>query len=83
MLLPEENIEREFAIISLTLYLKSHSDRAAILAVNYYEDYMNLADDFKQLRADFEALQVENIKLKSTRTTNSVSLPSWINSRKK
>ncbi len=97
MPLPEHNLEREFAIFTLTLYLQRHPDKAAvlvrvswqlkklrgrtaILAVNHYEDYMNLADDYKRLRVDFEKLQQENIRLKlGSCSQRSISLPSLIN----
>lgn len=79
MPLPEENLEREFEILSLTLDLQQHPERAVILAVNYYEDYLNLAEDYKLLRAEFEALQKENIRLKSRVTSSPVSLPSFVN----
>lgn len=82
MPLPEHNIEREFAILALTLDLQANPDKAAILAVNHYEDYMNLADDYKQLRADFEALQIENVSLRSKRERTIPSLPSFLNSKR-
>ena len=79
MPLPEHNIEREFAILQLTLYLQANPDKAAILAVNHYEDGMSLADDYKQLRAEYERLQQENIRLKSQINHQSPSLPTFVN----
>ena len=79
MPLPEPTIERELALICLALYLQQHPERAATLALNHYEDYISLADDYKRLEKDFEALQIENIELKS-RPNNRVSprLPSFL-----
>lgn len=79
MPLPEHNPEREFAILSLTLYLQANPDKAVNLAVNHYEDKMNLADDYKQLRREFEALQIENIRLKSSLNHQTPLLPSFLN----
>lgn len=78
-MLPEHNLEREFALLMLELYLKQFPERAKILAVNHYEDYMNLSDDYKLLRMSFEALQMENIRLKSALDAKrSPQLPSFI-----
>ena len=82
MPLPEQNIEREFALISLALDLRKYPEKAFILALNYYEDYMSLADDYKQLQKDFERLQIENIRLKSLTNHRSPSLPLWIKSNR-
>ena len=80
MPLPEHKIEREFALIALALDLRQHPDKAFILTLNYYEDYMNLADDYKRLEANYEALRMENIKLKSSNNRKSVFLPLFLNS---
>lgn len=82
MPLPEQNIEREFALISLAMDLRKYPEKAFVLALNYYEDYSNLADDYKQLQKDFNRLQIENIRLKSERTRRSSLLPSWVNSNR-
>ena len=79
MPLPEQNPERELSLILLSRHLQQHPEQATILALNHYEDFMNLADDYKQLRADFEALQIEYFKLKSNHTVKSVSFPSLPN----
>lgn len=82
MPLPEHKPEREFALTCLGLYLQQYPERASTLAFNHYEDYMNLADDYKQLRADFEALQKENIRLKSQINDRvSPRLPSFLINR--
>lgn len=41
MPLPKPNIERELALISLAMDLRKHPKKAFILALNYYENYMN------------------------------------------
>ncbi len=78
MPLPEENLEREFALLHLNRYLQQYPDKATILALNHYEDYMSLAEDYKLLRREFEALQIENIRLKSS--CRSPQLPSFLKS---
>lgn len=81
MPLPSENIERELALLCLNLDLQQHPDKAKNLAVNYYEDYTNLTDAYKMLRREFEALQIENIRLKSSDNSTSPRLPSFLNSK--
>lgn len=65
-MLPPHNLERELAMLQLDLYFRQHPEKAFTLALNYYLDYLNLADDHKQLQAEFEALQKENVRLKSS-----------------
>ena len=78
----DQSVEREFAIISLQKYLKDNPHLSRSLAVRYYEDFMDLAEDYKILSADFENLQAENIKLRCI-SNNPVppSLPWFINKR--
>ena len=85
MPLPEHNIEREFALILLSLHLQKYPEQATILAMNHYEDYMNLAHDYKLLKRDLERLQqenfqlrVENTKIKSSTPSKSPQLPLFL-----
>ena len=82
MPLPEHSIEREFALICLALELRKYPEKAFILALNHYEDYLSLADAYKQLRKEFNSLQQENIRLKSQSTRSVPNLPSFLNSRR-
>lgn len=79
MPLPEHNLERELALISLAIDLQQHPEKAVTLALNHYEDYMSLLDDYKRLQKYYEVLQMENIRLKSA-LDNRISprLPSFL-----
>lgn len=75
----QANLEREFSLICLALYLQQQPEKATELAFNYYEAYMNLADDYKLLKAKFDSLEQQYIRLKSKPNYCSPSLPSFLN----
>ena len=79
-MLPEHSLEREFALHHLNLHLQQYPEQAAILAVNHYEDFLSLSDDYKRLYADYEVLLQENARLKSSLINrHSPQLPSFFN----
>lgn len=71
------NLELEFSVERLKRYLAENPTKAAELAIAHYEDFSVLALEYKQLQQKYEALQQENLGLKSYQ---SPSLPSFIQS---
>ena len=78
----EQTPERELNLIHLSLYLQDFPKSAYDLAIHFYTKFLNLADDYRQLRMDFDNLQQENIRLKSLLNHRSPSLPPFVNSNK-
>ena len=76
------NLELEFSVERLKRYLAENPDKAAELAVTYFEDFSVLAIEHKQLERDYEAVQIENMKLRSSKTHRSVCLPSFLQSNR-
>ena len=67
------SLELELSVERLKRYLQQHPEKAAELAVSYFEDFSVLAIEHKKLEADFEQLQSDSIK------RNSVFPPSFLN----
>lgn len=61
----EQTPERELNLIHLRLYLQEFPKSAYDLAIHFYAKSLELADNYKRLRIDFDNLQQENIRLKS------------------
>ena len=76
----EQTPERELNLIHLRLYLQEFPKSAYDLAIDHYAKYLEIADDYKQLRIDFHNLQQENIRLKSAKTHP--SLPHFLSSNR-
>ena len=70
------SLELELSVERLKRYLQHHPERAAELALSYFEDFSVLAIEHKRLEADFKQLQSDSIK------RDSASLPSFLNSNR-
>ena len=79
----EHTLELEFSVEQEKRYIKQNPERALELAIAYFEDFSVLVAEFKQLERDYKALQVENTRIKSSKTHKSVRPPSFVNSRGK
>ena len=75
-----QSLEREFSLIQLTLHLRRYPEQTYNLAINHYEDYMNLADECTKLQHKCEALEIENKILKSSK--RSICLPWFLDSKR-
>ena len=72
-------LELQFSSQRLKNYLQKNPQQAPKLAVDYFEDFMVLAIEYKQLQADFEAMQSQLIQLQSsTNPRNSPQLPFFL-----
>ena len=67
-------VELEFSVERLKRYLEDNPHDAKRLAIAHFEDFSVLAIEFKKLEMQRQALEIENIKLRSTK----VSLPSFL-----
>ena len=74
------SLELELSVEQLKRYLQQHPEKAAELAINYYEDFSVLAIEHKRLEQKYEILQQENFCLKSSINRRSPLLPSFLNS---
>ena len=73
------SLELQFSSQRLKNYLQKNPHEAQELAVNYFEDFIVLAIEHKQLQADFEAMQQQLIQLQSsTNPPNSPQLPFFL-----
>ncbi len=70
------SLELELSVERLKRYLLKHPEKAAELAISYFEDFSVLAIEHKRLEADFKQLQSDSIK------TGSASLPLFLNSNR-
>ena len=71
-------VELEFSAERLRRYLKNNPDDANRLAIAHFEDFSMLAIEYKKLKMKRQALEIENIKLRSTK----VSLHSFISNNR-
>ena len=91
------SLELELSVERLKRYLQQHPEKAAELAISYFEerprvavrrkgmrdkDFSVLAIEHKRLERSHEMLQQENIRLKSSIDRQSPSLPSFLNSKR-
>ena len=74
-------LDIKFPAERLRRYLKENPDDANRLAIAHFEDFSMLAIEFKKLEIQRQALEIENIKLKSAKTHRTVSLPSFVSDR--
>ena len=70
------SLELELSVERLRRYLQQHPEKAAELALAYFEDFSVLAIEHKRLEADFRLLQAQSLK------KHSASLPSFLNSNR-
>jgi len=73
-------LEHQLPVERLKRFLQKNPDQARELAVNYFEDFLALANDCKKLQADFEALQSQLIQLQEQQQPKrkSPQLPSFL-----
>ena len=76
------SLELELSVERLKRYLQQHPEKAAELALSYFEDFSVLAIEHKRLEQSHEALQIENLHLKSSVNHQSPLLPSFFNSNR-
>jgi len=74
-------IEIEFSSERLKRYLHENPHDATRLAIANFEDFAVLALEFKKLEIERQALEIENIKLRSAKTHRTVFLPSFVSNR--
>ena len=67
-------LDLQFSIERLKRYLEDNPGDANKLAIAHFEDFSVLAIEYKKLELQRQALEIENIKLRSTK----VSLPSFL-----
>ena len=72
-------LDVKFSYERLRRYLIANPNEARRLAIAHFEDFAILAIEFKKLEIERQALEIENIKLRSTKTNHTVSLPSFSN----
>ncbi len=75
------SLELELSVERLKRYLQKHPEEAFKLAVSYFEDFSVLAIEHKRLEQNYQALQIENICLKSSTNHQLPSLPFFLNSK--
>ena len=73
------SLELELSVEQLKRYLQKYPEKAAELALAYFEDFSVLAIEQKRLEQSHEILQQENIRLKSQINHQSSLLPSFLN----
>ena len=74
-------VEIEFSVERLKRYLEANPHDANRLAIAHFEDFSMLAIEYKKLEMQRQALEIENIKLRSAKTHGTVSLPSFVSNR--
>ena len=67
-------LELELSVERLKRHLEANPHDANRLAIAHFEDFSILAIEFKKLEMQRQALELENIKLRSAK----VSLPSFL-----
>ena len=67
-------VELEFSVEQLRRHLEENPHDAAKLAISHFEDFSILTIEFKKLEMQRQALEIENVKLRSAK----VSLPSFL-----
>ena len=74
-------LDIKFSAERLRRYLQSNPDDANRLAIAHFEDFSILAIEYKKLEIERQALELENIKLRSAKSHRTVSLPSFVSNR--
>ena len=75
-------VELEFSVERLKRYLEDNPHDAKRLAIAHFEDFSVLAIEFKKLEMQRQALEIENIKLRSAKTHRTVSLPCFVSNNR-
>lgn len=75
-------LEIEFELERLQRYLKQNPEQAVILAMNHFEDFLNLSRENKILEQKYESVVADNQKLTSQliveQSISAITLPSFL-----
>lgn len=75
-------LEIEFELERLQRYLKQNPKQAAILAMNHFEDFLNLSRETKIIQQKYQSVLADNQKLSSQliemTSSKPVTLPSFL-----
>ena len=61
----ENYYSTEFALLREKHYLQKNPTRAITLALNYLEDFLNLARDYRSLKQKYKSVMADNQRLTS------------------
>ena len=75
-------LDIKFSAERLKRYLEENPHDANRLAIAHFEDFSMLAIEYKKLEIERQALEIENIKLRSAKTHRTVSLPSFVSNNR-
>ena len=75
-------LDVKFSSELLRRYLIANPNEARRIAIAHFEDHSVLAIKFNNLKMKLHNLETENIKLRSTNTHQSVTLPAFLNSER-
>jgi hypothetical protein len=71
-------LETSFSVERLKRHLQQHPEQASQLAIDYFQDFLNLARQYKQLQQDHQALQVDLILLEYEQPSSPPQLPHFL-----
>jgi len=74
-------VELELSVERLKRHLEANPHDANRLAIAHFEDFSMLAIEYKKLEIERQALELENITLRSAKTHRTVYLPSFVSDR--
>ena len=75
------NLELKFDVERFKRHLQAYPDKAAELAIAYFEKYLLLSVKHKRLEQNYQTLQIENLKSHSTHKST-ISLLSFLQSNR-